>query len=56
MTARDDQGGDLRQLFFETAQELLQTLNEDALKLEQSPADAESWRSIRRVRNTTRTR
>src|SRR5438045_2477303 len=52
VTARDDQGGDLRQLFFETAQEVLQVLNEDALKLEQSPADAECWRSIRRAVHT----
>ena len=30
----DERGAELRDLFFETAQELLQSLNEDALKLE----------------------
>ena len=35
----DERGAELRELFFETAQELLQVLNEDALKLEKSPQD-----------------
>ena len=30
----DERGAEMRELFFETAQELLQSLNEDALKLE----------------------
>jgi two-component system chemotaxis sensor kinase CheA len=39
-------------LFFESAQELLQTLNEDALKLEKQPGDLEIVRSIRRTVHT----
>lgn len=48
----DERGAELRQLFFETAQELLQSLNEDALKLEKSPQDQEIVRSIRRTVHT----
>ena len=42
----------MRELFFETAQELLQSLNEDALKLEKAPQDIEIIRSIRRTVHT----
>ena len=48
----DERGGELRELFFETAQELLQALNDDALKLEKAPKDAEIIRSIRRTVHT----
>jgi two-component system chemotaxis sensor kinase CheA len=48
----DDRGGELRDLFFETAQELLQSLNDDALKLEKAPHDSEVVRSIRRTVHT----
>lgn len=48
----DDRGAELRELFFETAQELLQALNEEALKLENKPGDPESVRSIRRIVHT----
>jgi two-component system chemotaxis sensor kinase CheA len=48
----DDRAAELRQLFFESAQELLQALNEDALRLEKSPADGEIVRSIRRTVHT----
>jgi len=48
----DERGAELRELFFETAQELLQSLNEEALKLERNPADAELVRSIRRIVHT----
>jgi two-component system, chemotaxis family, sensor kinase CheA len=48
----DERGSELRDLFFETAQELLQSLNEDALKLERTPQDAEIIRSIRRTVHT----
>ncbi len=48
----DERGAEMRELFFETAQELLQSLNEEALKLERSPADAELVRSIRRIVHT----
>jgi two-component system chemotaxis sensor kinase CheA len=49
---RHDPGAELRELFFETSQELLQSLNNDALKLEKSPQDGEVVRSIRRTVHT----
>jgi two-component system chemotaxis sensor kinase CheA len=48
----DDRGAELRDFFFETAQELLQSLNDDALKLEKTPNDSEIVRSIRRTVHT----
>ena len=48
----DDRMMELRQLFFESAQELLQSLNEQALVLEKNPGDAEVVRSIRRIVHT----
>ena len=48
----DERAAELRELFFETAQELLQSLNEEALKLEKHPADVELVRSIRRIVHT----
>lgn len=48
----DERGGELRELFFETAQELLQSLNEEALKLEQRPGEGELVRTIRRIVHT----
>ena len=48
----DDRGAELRELFFETSQELLQALNEEALKLEKTPGDDEIVRSIRRTVHT----
>ena len=48
----DERGSELRALFFETAQELLQSLNEDSLKLERNPQDREIIRSIRRTVHT----
>ncbi len=48
----DDPGAEMRELFFETSQELLQSLNDDSLKLEKSPKDAEIIRSIRRTVHT----
>ena len=48
----DERGAELRELFFETAQELLQTLNDEALKLEKHPSDTETVRSIRRIVHT----
>lgn len=49
---RDDPGAEMRELFFETSEELLQSLNDDALKLEKSPEDSEVVRSIRRTMHT----
>jgi two-component system, chemotaxis family, sensor kinase CheA len=48
----DDRMAELRQLFFESAQEILQALNEEALRLEKAPQDAEIVRSIRRAVHT----
>jgi two-component system chemotaxis sensor kinase CheA len=48
----DDRGAELRELFFETSQELLQALNEEALKLEKKPGDEEIVRVIRRTVHT----
>jgi two-component system chemotaxis sensor kinase CheA len=49
---RHDPGAEMRELFFETSQELLQSLNDDALKLEKSPENIEMVRSIRRAVHT----
>ena len=48
----DERGAELRELFFETSQELLQALNEEALKLEKKPGDEEIVRAIRRTVHT----
>src|SRR5438094_854366 len=42
----------MRELFFETSQELLQSLNDEALKLEEQAGDVEIVRSIRRIVHT----
>jgi two-component system chemotaxis sensor kinase CheA len=48
----DDRTAELRDLFFETAQELLQALNDEALELEQKPGDVEALRRLRRAVHT----
>ncbi len=48
----DERGAELRELFFESAQDLLQALNDSALKLEKPPHDPETVRSIRRSVHT----
>src|SRR5207302_3871617 len=48
----EDRGAELRALFFESANELLQSLNESGLELEARPADEEVIRSVRRVVHT----
>jgi two-component system, chemotaxis family, sensor kinase CheA len=48
----DERGLELRELFYETTQELLQALNDEALKLEKNPGDEEIVRSIRRTVHT----
>jgi two-component system, chemotaxis family, sensor kinase CheA len=50
--APDERGLELRELFFETSQELLQALNDEALKLEKNPGDEEIVRGIRRTVHT----
>ena len=48
----DDHASELRELFFESATELLQTLNEEGLELEKRPGDAEIIRQVRRTVHT----
>jgi two-component system, chemotaxis family, sensor kinase CheA len=48
----DERMAELRALFFETAQELLQAMNDEALKLEKNPGDTELVRSLRRIVHT----
>ena len=48
----EDRGTELRALFFESANELLQSLNESGLELEARPADEEVIRRVRRVVHT----
>ncbi len=48
----DERANELRDLFFESAQELLQTLNDEGLELEQRPRDPEIVRDIRRTVHT----
>ena len=48
----EERATELRELFFESAQELLQALNEGGLELEKNPADSEIIRSIRRTVHT----
>jgi len=48
----DERANELRDLFFESATELLQALNEAGLQLEQHPSDSEIIRTIRRTVHT----
>jgi len=48
----DDRMSELRELFFESASELVEKLNEEALRLEKTPNDAETARSLRRIVHT----
>jgi two-component system, chemotaxis family, sensor kinase CheA len=48
----DDRAPELRELFFETATELLQALNEEGLELEKRPEDEEVLRQVRRTVHT----
>ena len=48
----EDRMTELRQLFFESAGELVQKLNDEAMQLEKSPGDAETARSLRRTVHT----
>ncbi len=52
MSQADERMVELRELFFESAQELLQALNDEALKLEKHPGDSEIVRSLRRIVHT----
>jgi two-component system chemotaxis sensor kinase CheA len=48
----DERAEELKELFFESASELLQSLNEETLKLEKQPDDLEVVRTIRRIVHT----
>ncbi len=48
----EEQQFEMRELFFETASELLQALNEQGLHLEQTPQNAELVREVRRTVHT----
>ena len=48
----EDRGAELRALFFESASELLQSLNEAGLELEERPADEGVIRRVRRAVHT----
>ncbi len=52
MNFSPDGAGELRDLFFTSAQEILQTLNQEGLELEKRPGDAEVLRSVRRAVHT----
>ncbi|HEV3317737.1 MAG TPA: chemotaxis protein CheA [Candidatus Angelobacter sp.] len=48
----DERASELRELFFESATELLQNLNEEGLELEKRPGDGEVIRQVRRTVHT----
>ncbi len=48
----EDRAAELRELFFESAQEVLQSFNDEALKIEKQPGDLEAIRSLRRAVHT----
>ena len=48
----DERAAELRDLFFESAAEILQAMNEAGLALEERPGDKESLRSVRRAVHT----
>ena len=48
----EGKGSELKDLFFESAGELLQTLNEEGLELEKHAGDPEVVRSVRRTVHT----
>jgi two-component system chemotaxis sensor kinase CheA len=48
----DERASELRDLFFESAQEILQAMNEAGLALESHPDDKESLRRVRRAVHT----
>ena len=48
----DDRAAELRELFFESAQEILQAMNEESLRLEKQPGNLEALRGLRRAVHT----
>ena len=51
-TQADERASEMRVLFFQSAQELLQALNDQGLALERNPANAAAVREIRRIVHT----
>lgn len=50
--SHDDRSSELRELFFESAEEILQNMNEAGLALEENPKDTEQMRTVRRAVHT----
>jgi two-component system chemotaxis sensor kinase CheA len=48
----DERGAELRELFFESAAELLQAMNEGGMEFEEHPDDLETLRKVRRAVHT----
>jgi two-component system, chemotaxis family, sensor kinase CheA len=48
----DEHASELRELFFESAEEILQRMNEAGLAIEQAPGDLEQLREVRRAVHT----
>lgn len=48
----DERAAEMRELFFESAAELLQLLNDEGLKLEKNPVDKQVLREVRRAVHT----
>jgi two-component system, chemotaxis family, sensor kinase CheA len=48
----DDRAAELRDIFFESAGEVLQAMNEAGLSLEENPGDMESFHRVRRAVHT----
>jgi chemotaxis protein histidine kinase CheA len=48
----DERAAELRELFFESSQEILQELNEAGILLETDPADSEALARVRRAMHT----
>ena len=48
----DDRAAELRDIFFESAGEVLQGMNEAGLSLEENPGDMESFKRVRRAVHT----
>ena len=48
----DERAAELREIFFESAQDLLQELNEAGILLESNPSDSDALARVRRAMHT----
>ncbi|MGH9760081.1 MAG: Hpt domain-containing protein, partial [Blastocatellia bacterium] len=48
----DDRGSELRDLFFESSEEIVQAMNDAGLALEERPGEEENLRRVRRAVHT----